>query len=172
MKCGIRDIQDRVPSGSPERVAFKAPLAKFSDPFERAPRVAGLISLENFGAPSGVPFSDYLCIFCVVIASMVQKGGSLALSPQMATELVRIRSPKQYPSSTLTLVPDTLANTEKPKATQAAIWAASLFLQHNSYPAMKGSAFPPYIISWTTTGPHILGVTRYTSYLSQHTCAT
>ena len=74
-----------------------------TDCFDRAPQGAALETLQKFGVPSGTPFSNYLRSFRVVVASTVDKGGPLAPSPEMAMELIRIRTAHRSPSTIGTL---------------------------------------------------------------------
>ena len=85
-------LQERLTSGSSGPAAFKTLLADFDDYFDRAPRGAALVTLQNFGVRTGTPFASYLRALRVVVASTVEKGGPLAPSAAMAIELVRIRS--------------------------------------------------------------------------------
>ena len=88
-------LQERMTTGSSGPSAFKILLADFADYFDRAPRGAALETLQKFGARTGTPFSSYLRTLRVVVASTVEKGGPLALSAEMAIELVKIRMAQQ-----------------------------------------------------------------------------
>ena len=70
--------------------AFRTLLIDVADYLDRAPRGAALETLQKFGIPSGTPFSIFLHYFRVVVASTVDKGGTLAPSLKMAMELIRI----------------------------------------------------------------------------------
>ena len=72
--------------------AFKTLLTDVADHFGRAPRGAASASLQKFGVPSGTSFSSFLRPFRVMVAGTVDKGGPLAPSPDMAMELIRIRT--------------------------------------------------------------------------------
>ena len=85
-------LQERPASGVDGPAAFRTLLTDVADHFDRAPRGAALETLQKFDVPSGTPFSSLLCSFRVVVASTVDKGGPLAPSPDMAMELIRIRS--------------------------------------------------------------------------------
>ena len=98
-------LQERMTAGSSGSDAFKALLADFADYFDRAPRGAALVILQNFGVRTGTPFASYLRALWVVVASAVEKGGSLASSAAMAIKLVRIRTAQQYPMLMPTLFP-------------------------------------------------------------------
>ena len=85
-------LQERMMTGSTGPAAFKILLADFADYFDQASRGAALETLQKFGVRTGTPFSSYLRILWVVVASTVEKGGPLAPSAEMAIELVRIRT--------------------------------------------------------------------------------
>ena len=85
-------LQERLASGVDRPAAFRTLLMDVTDYFDRAPRGAALETLQKLGVPSGTPFSNYLRPFRVVVASTVDKDGPLAPSPEMAMELVRIRT--------------------------------------------------------------------------------
>ena len=93
--------------------------------------------------PSGTPFSNYLRSFRVVVASTVDKGGTLAPSPEMAMELIRIRTAQQYPMPMPTLFPGILATRERPYDSLAKLWTVFAHLKHNTSPAIDGDAFSP-----------------------------
>ena len=117
-------LQERMMTGSSEPAAFKTLLADFTDYFDRAPRGAVLETLQKFGVRTGTPFSSYLQTNRVVVASTVEKGGPLAPSAEMAIELVRIRTAKQYPMLMPTLFPGDSATREKPYNCLASMWTA------------------------------------------------
>ena len=116
-------------------------MADVADYFDRAPRGAALATLQNFGIRTETPFSSYLRALRVVVASTVEKGGPLAPSAAMATELVRIRTAQQYPMLMPTLFPGDLATREKPYVSLASMWTAFGDLKHNMSPAIDGDAF-------------------------------
>ena len=76
-------------------VAFGTLLTDIAVYFDRASRGAALATLQRFGIPSGTPFSSFLRSFRVVVASRVDKGRPLAPSPEIAMELIRIRTAQQ-----------------------------------------------------------------------------
>ena len=79
-------------TGSTGPAAFKILMADFADYFDQAPRGVALETLQKFGVRTETPFSSYLRILWVVVASTVEKGGPLVPSAKMAIELVRIRT--------------------------------------------------------------------------------
>ena len=86
--------------------AFRTLLTDVADYFDRAPLGVALETLQKFGVPSGTTFSSFLRSFRVVIVtSTVNKEGPLAPSPDMAMELIRIRTAQQYPMLLPTLFP-------------------------------------------------------------------
>ena len=85
-------LQERLGSGVDGLAAFGTLLTDVMDFFDRAPRGAALATLQQFGVPSRTPFSSFLRSFRVVVASTVDKGEPLAPSPEMAMELIRIRT--------------------------------------------------------------------------------
>ena len=93
--------------------------------------------------PSGTPFSNYLRPFRVVVASTVDKDGPLAPSPEMAMELIRIRTAQQYPMLMPTLFPGILATRERPCDSLATLWTVFAYLKHNTSPDIDGDAFSP-----------------------------
>ena len=107
-------LQERPASGVDGPAAFRTLLTDVADYFDRAPHEATLATLQQFGEPSGMPFSSFLQSFRVVLASTVDKGGPLAPSPEMAMELIRIRTAQQYPMVMPTLFPGVLATRERP----------------------------------------------------------
>ena len=107
-------LQERLASGVDGPAAFRTRLIDATDYFDLAPRGAALETLQTFGVPSGTPFSNCLHSYRVVVASTVDKGGPLAPSPEMAMELVRIRTAQQYPMLLPTLFPGSLATRERP----------------------------------------------------------
>ena len=107
-------LQERLASGVDGPAAFGTLLTDVADYIDRAPRGAGLATLQQFGVPSGTPFSSFLRSFRVVVASTVDKGGPLAPSPGMTMELIRIRTAQQYPMLMPTLFPGVLATRERP----------------------------------------------------------
>ena len=115
-------LQERLASGVDGPAAFRTLLTDFADYFDRAPRRAALETLQKFDVPSGMPFSRFLRSFRVVIESTVDNGGPLAPSPDMAMELICIRSAQQYQMLMLTLSPGTLATQEKPYDSLATLW--------------------------------------------------
>ena len=134
-------LQEKLASGVDGPVAFRTLLTDVTDYFDRAPRGAALETLQKFGVPSGTPFSNYLRSFKVVVASTVDKGGPLAPSPEMAMELIRIRTAQQYPMLMPTLFPGILATREKPYDSLATLWTVFAHLKHNTSPAIDGDAF-------------------------------
>ena len=134
-------LQQMMTTGSSGPSAFKILLADFADFSYRAPRGAALETLEKFGVRTGTSFSSYLRALRVVVASIVEKGGPLAPSAEMAIELVRIRTAQQYPMLMPTLFPGDLATREKPYDSQASMWNAFADLKHSTSPAIDGSAF-------------------------------
>ena len=123
--------------------AFKTLLTDAADHFDRAPRGAALASLYIFGVPSEARFSSFLRSFRVMVAGTVDKGGPLAPSPDMAMELIRIRTAQQYPTLMPTLFPGKLATQKKTYHSLAALWVAFAHLKHNTSPAIDGDAFSP-----------------------------
>ena len=136
-------LQERLASGVDGPGAFKKLLTDVDDHFDRAPRGAALVSLHKFGVPPRPPFSSLLRYFRVMVAGTVDKGGPLAPSPDMAMELIRIRTAQQYPTLMPTLFPGKLATQEKPYDSLAALWVAFAHLKHNTSPAIDGDAFSP-----------------------------
>ena len=134
-------LQERLASGVDGPTAFRTLLMDVTDYFDRAPRGAALETLQKFGVPSGTPFSNYLRSFRVVVASTVDKGGPLAPSPEMAMELIRIRTAQQYPMLMPTLFPGNLATRERPYASLATLWTVFSHLKHNTSPAIDGDVF-------------------------------
>ena len=65
------------------------------------------------------------------------------LSPDMAMELIRIRTAYQYPMMMPTLFPGQLATQEKPYHSLTALWTAFAHLKHNTSLAIDGNAFSP-----------------------------
>ena len=102
-----------------------------------------LDALQQFGLPSGTPFSSFLRSFRVVVASTVDKGDPLTPSPEMAMELIRIRTTQQYPMLMPTLFPGVLATRERPYDSLATLWTVFANLKHNTSPAIDGDAFAP-----------------------------
>ena len=102
-------LQERLASGVDGPVAFGTLLTDVADYFDRAPRGAALETLRTFGVPSGTPFSSVSRLFRVIVASIVDKGGPLAPSPDMAIESIRIHTAQQYPMLMPTLFPGILA---------------------------------------------------------------
>ena len=136
-------LQERLASGVDGPGAFRTLLTDIADHFDRAPRGPALASLQTFGVPSGTPFSSFLRSFRVMVAGTVDKGGPLAPSPDMAMELIRIRTAQQYPALMPTLFPGKLATQEKPYDSLAALWVAFAHLKQNTSPAIDGDAFSP-----------------------------
>ena len=134
-------LQDRITTGSSGPAVFKILLADFPDYFDRATRGAALETLQKFGVRTGTPFSSYSRALRVVVASTVEKGGSLALSAAMAIEFVRIRTAQQYPMLMPTLFPGDLATREKTYDSLASMWTTFDDLKHNTSPAIDGDAF-------------------------------
>ena len=93
---------------------FRTLLTDVADYFDRAPRGAALETLQTFGVHSRTPFSSFLRLFRVIVVSIVDKGELLAPSPDMAMELIRIRTAQQYPMLMPTLFPGNLATQQKP----------------------------------------------------------
>ena len=133
--------QERLASGVDGPGASKTLLTDVADHFDCAPRSAALASLQKFGVLSGTLFSSYLHFFRVMLAGTVDKGGPLAPSPDMAMELIRIRTAQQYATLMPTLFPDKLATQEKSYDSLAALWVAFAYLKHNTSPAIDGDAF-------------------------------
>ena len=136
-------LQERLASGVDGPGAFKTLLTDVADHFDRASRGAALASLQTFGVPSGTPFSSFLRSFRVMIAGTVDKGGPLAPSPDMAMELIRVRTAQQYPTLMPTLFPGKLATQENPYDSLATLWVAFVLLKHNTSPTIVGDAFSP-----------------------------
>ena len=137
-------LQERLASGMDGPAAFRTLLIVVTDYFDRAPRGAALETLQKFGAPSGTPFSKYLCSFRVV-TSTVDKGGPLALSPEMATELIRIRTAQQYQVLMTILFLGNLATRERPNDSQPTLWTVFAHLKHKTSPAIDGDVFAPVL---------------------------
>ena len=136
-------LQERLASGVDEPGAFKTLLTDVADHFDRAPRGAALSSLQKFSVLSGTPFSSFLHSFRVMVAGIVDKGGPLAPSPDMAMDLICIRTAQQYPTLMPTLFSGKLATPEKPYGSLAALWVAFAHVKHNTSPAIDGDAFSP-----------------------------
>ena len=136
-------LQERLASGVDGPAAFRTLLTDVTDYFDRAPRGAALETLQTFGVPSGTPFSNYLRSFRAFVASTVDKGGPLVPSPEMAMELIRIRTAQQYPMLTPTLFPGILATEERPYDPLATLWTVFAHLKHITSPAIDGDAFSP-----------------------------
>ena len=134
-------LQERLASGVDGPTAFRTLLVDVTDCFDRAPRGAALETPQKFGVPSGTPFSNYLRSSRVVVARTVDKGGPLAPSPEMAMELIRIRTAQQYPMLMPTLFPGNLATRERPYASLATLWTVFSHLKHNTSPAIDGDVF-------------------------------
>ena len=118
-------------------------LTDTADYFNRAPRGGALETLQKFGVPSETPFSSVLRSFRVVVASIVDKGGPLAPSPDMAMDLICIRTAQQYPMLMPTLFPGNSATQEKPYDSLATLWTVFAHLKHNTSPAIDSEAFAP-----------------------------
>ena len=136
-------LQERLASGVDGPAAFGTLLTDVADYFDRTPRGAALATLQHFGVPSGTPFSSFVRPFRVVVASTVDKGGPLAPSPEMAMELIRIRTAQQYPILMPTLFPGVLATRERPYDSLATLWTVFTNLKHKTSPAIGGDAFTP-----------------------------
>ena len=136
-------LQKRMRIGSSGPASFKILLADFADYFDRAPCGAALETLQTFGVRTGTPFSSYLRTLRVVVASTIEKSGSLAPSAEMAIELVRVRTAKQYPMLMPTLFPGDLATREKPYDSLASMWTVFANLKHNASPDIDGGVLPP-----------------------------
>ena len=136
-------LQERLASGVDGPAAFRTLLIDVTDYFDRAPRGAALETLQKFGVPSGTPFSNYLRSSRVIVASTVDKGGSLAPSPEMAMELIRSRRAQQYPMLIPTLFPGNLATREMPYDSLATLWSVFAYLKLNTSPAIDGDVFAP-----------------------------
>ena len=134
-------LPERLASGVDGPAAFGTLLTDVADYFDQAPRRAALATLQQFGVSSGTPFSSFLRSFRVVVASTVEKGGPLAPSPEMAMELIRIRTAQQYPMLMPTLFPGVLATRERPYDSLATLWTVFTNLKHNTSPAIDGDAF-------------------------------
>ena len=135
--------QERLASRMDGPAAFRTLLTDVANYFDRAPRGATLETLQKFGVPFRTPSSSFLRSFRVVIASTVDKGGPLAPSPDMAMELIHIRTAQQYPMLMPTLFPGNLATQEKPYDSLATLWTVFAHLNHNASPAIDGDAFSP-----------------------------
>ena len=100
----------------------------------------------------GRPFPALLRSFRVVVLSTVDKGGPLAPSPEMAVELIRIRTAQQYPMLIRTFFPGGLATRERPHDSLATLWTVFVNLKHNTSPAIDGdaSALPHHGLSSPT----------------------
>ena len=99
--------------------------------------------MQQFSVPSGTPFSSFLRLFRVIVASTVDKGGPLAPPPEMATELIRIRTAQQYPMLMPTLFPGVLATRERPYDSLVTLWTVFANLKYNTSPTIDGDAFAP-----------------------------
>ena len=121
--------------------AFGILLTDVTDYFDLAPRGAALATLQQFGVPSGTPFSSFLRPFRIVVASTVDKVGPLAPSLEMGMELIRIRTAQQYPTLMLTLFPGVLATRERPYDSLETLWTVFANLKNNTSPAIDGEAF-------------------------------
>ena len=160
-------LQERITTGSSGPAAFKILLADFTDYFDRAPRGAALATFQNCVVRTGTPFSSYLRALRVVVASTVEKGGPLALSPAMATELVRIGTAQQYPMLMPTLFPGDLATREKPYVFLASMWTAFGDLKHNMLPAIDGDAFASAPQASSAHAPPTVAVSAASAVISQ-----
>ena len=78
-----------------------------------------------------------------MVAGTVDKGRPLAPAPDMAMELIRIRTAQQYPTLMPTLFPGKLATQKKPYDSLAALWVAFAHFKHNTSPAIDGDVFSP-----------------------------
>ena len=123
-------LQKRLASGVDGPAAFRTLLIDVTDYFNRAPRGAALETLQKFGVRSGTRFSNYCRLFRVVVASTVDKDGSLTPSPEMTMELIRIRTAQQYPMLMPTLFPGNLATRERPYDSLATLWTVFTHLKH------------------------------------------
>ena len=135
-------LKERLASGVNKPAAFRTLLTDVTD-FDRAPRGAALETLQKFGVPFGTPFSSFLRSSRVIAVSKVDKGGPLTPSPNMAMELIRIRTAQQYPRLMPTLFPGNLATQEKPYDSLATLWIVFAHLKHNTSPTIDGDAFAP-----------------------------
>ena len=88
------------------------------------------------------PFLSHLRSFRVAVASTVDKGEPLAPSPEMAMELIHIRTAQQYPMLMLTLLPGNLATRERPYDSLSTLWTVFAHLKPNTSPAIDGETFP------------------------------
>ena len=134
-------LQEKPTSGVDGPAVFGTLLTDITDYFDRAPRGAALATLQQFGVPSGTPFSSFLRSVRVIVARAVDKGGPLAPSPEMVMELIRIRTAQQYPMLMPTLFPGVLATRERPYDSPAALWTVFANLKHSTSPAIDGDAF-------------------------------
>ena len=134
-------VQEMLASGVDGRGAFRTLLIDVADYFDRAPRGAALATLQKFGVPSGTSFKSYLRSFRAVVARTVDKGGPLAPSPEMAMELIRIRTAQQFPILMPTLFPCNLDTREKPYDSLATFSTVFAHLKHNTSPAIDGNTF-------------------------------
>ena len=116
-------LQERLASGVDGPAALRTLLTGIADHFDRAG--AALETLQTFGVPSGTPVSGFLRSFRVVVTRTVDKGGPLAPLPDMAMELIRIRTAQQYPTLMPTLFPGKLATQEKTHDSLAAFGSSS-----------------------------------------------
>ena len=98
-------LQEQLASGVNAPAAFRALLIALADYFDRAPRGTAVATLQRFGVPFVTPFLSHLHYFRVAVASTVDKGEPLAPPPEMAMELIHIRTTQQYPMLVLTLIP-------------------------------------------------------------------
>ena len=128
-------MQERLASGVDGPAAFETLLTDVADYFDRAPHGAALATLQQFGVPSGTPFSSFLRSFGVY------KGVPFAPSPEMAMELIRIRTAQQYLVLMPTLFSGVLATRERPYDSLATLWTVFANLKHNLLPAIDGDAF-------------------------------
>ena len=134
-------LQERLAPGVDGPAAFGILLTDVTDYCDRAPRGAALATLQQFGVPSGTPFSSFLRSFRIVVASTVDKGGPLAPSLEMAMELIRLRTAQQYPTLMPTLFPGVLATRKRPYDSLETLWTVFANLKNNTSPAINGEAF-------------------------------
>ena len=106
--------QKRLTSGVNGSAAFRTLLVDVADYIDHAPRGAALKALQTFGVPSGTPFSSYLRLFMIAVASAANKSGPLALSSEMEMELIRIRTAQQYLMLMPVLFPGNIATRKIP----------------------------------------------------------
>lgn len=78
--------------GTSRPAPFKILFKDFADNFHQSPLGAALETLQTFVVPIVTPLSSFLRAFWVVLARIMEKGGPLATSVEMAIELVWIKT--------------------------------------------------------------------------------